>query len=158
MKIRPAQTKDLNQICSLFKETVRTICIKDYSKQQIEAWSSAADNKIKWQEKIETQISLVAEEDDKILGIGSLKGGNYIDLFYVHKDFQGIGIATRILQELENKSSINESILYSDVSKTAKSFFEKHGYITIKQQNAIVKNVSMINYRMEKNKSSLTSK
>jgi putative acetyltransferase len=154
MKIRLAQTKDLQQICSLFKETVRTICIKDYSDQQIEAWSSAAENKIRWREKLEIQIFLVAEEDDKILGFGSLENGNYIDLFYVHKDFQGIGIGTQLLHELENKSSVNESILYSDVSKTAKPFFEKHGYKAIKQQNVILKNVSMINFRMEKNKCS----
>jgi putative acetyltransferase len=152
MKIRPAQIKDLNQICSLFKETVRTICIKDYSDQQIEAWAFAADNKIKWERKLETQLFLVAEEDDKILGFGSLEDGNYIDLFYVHKDFQGKGIGTTLLKELENKASLNGSILYSDVSITAKPFFEKHGYKTIKKQNVLVKNISMTNYRMEKNK------
>jgi hypothetical protein len=58
MEIRIARIGDLNQICSLFKETVRTICIRDYSYQQIEAWSSASDNKIKWGKKPETQIFL----------------------------------------------------------------------------------------------------
>jgi putative acetyltransferase len=152
MKIRPAQSKDLNQICSLFKETIRTICVKDYSDQQIEAWASAADNKIKWERKLETQLFLVAEEEDKILGFASLEDCNYIDLFYVHKDFQGKGIGTTLLKELENKASLNGSILYSDVSITAKPFFEKQCYKTIKKQNVLVKDISMTNYRMEKNK------
>jgi putative acetyltransferase len=154
MEIRPAKIEDLDQICTLFKDTVSSICIKDYSFQQIEAQVSSADDKIKWLRKIETQIFLIAVENNIIVGFGSLEGGNYIDLLYVHKNYQGKGIATRLLQELENKSFESEKLLYSDVSKTAKPFFEKHDYKIVNQQNVIVKNVSMTNYRMEKNKGS----
>ena len=44
---------------------------------------------------------------DKIVGYGTLKEGNYIDLFYTPKDFQRQSIATQILSKLESKAKKN---------------------------------------------------
>ena len=70
---------------------------------------------------------------------------------FVHKDLQGQGIAKALLTEIENKASIQQNdLIYSDVSITAKGFFEKHGFDVEKQQMKKSKKKELINFRMTK--------
>ena len=54
-----------------------------------------------------------------------------IDILFVHKDYQGKGIATAICDRLE-KAVQNKVI--TNASITARAFFEKRGYKVIKEQ------------------------
>ena len=75
----------------------------------------------------------------------------YIDRLYVDKDFQGMGIATALLYELERraqKAQLSSFKTYSSI--TAKSFFEKQGY-KIEFENKVIRNgIAFMNYRMKK--------
>jgi len=74
----------------------------------------------------------------------------YLDRLYVHKDFQGQGIATIIADELEKYAQRRDIIITTEASITAKPFFEKRGYKTIKQQSVERKGQTLINFIMEK--------
>jgi putative acetyltransferase len=149
--IEDANQDDIAEIQQLFFETINMICKKDYTKEQIEAWSSAKDDDEKWLNKILNQYFLVARSNNKIVGFGSLQDNSYLDLLYVHKDYQKKDIAKRILLFLEKKAEINQAeMINADVSKTAKSFFEKNGYKIIKEQKKKIKNVSLPNFKMVK--------
>ena len=55
-----------------------------------------------------------------------MENNDYIDFLYVHKDYQRHGIADRLYFEIEKEAiKRNATILSSDVSETAKRFFEK---------------------------------
>jgi putative acetyltransferase len=70
---------------------------------------------------------------------------------FVHKDFQGLGIASDLLSEIEHQASEqNNQIIYSDVSITAKGFFEKKGFIVESQQLKKSKKKELVNFRMIK--------
>lgn len=80
-----------------------------------------------------------------------MKNGNYIDFFYIHKDFQRQGIADKILTELELEAIRQHSkMLTSDISITAKPFFEKKGFRVKAEQKNIRLGIELINYKMEK--------
>ncbi len=65
----------------------------------------------------------MAEESDVIIGFGDLDATGYLDRLYVHKDYQGIGVATTIASELENYAQENHiSIVTTNASITAKPF------------------------------------
>ena len=67
------------------------------------------------------------------------------------KIFNTGGVATLLLQEIFNTANeLNISKLQTDASITAKPFFEKHGFKTIQQQTVKIKDVELINYKMEK--------
>ena len=53
---RQALPEDLDNILLLFKETIETINAKDYSYEQIRAWSNGAYKKEKWLVKIKEQF------------------------------------------------------------------------------------------------------
>lgn len=70
---------------------------------------------------------------------------------YVHKDYQRLGIAEKLLNETEvyaRKLYLNK--IYSYVSKTAVPFFEKKGFIKTGEVINKVKNIEFINSVMTK--------
>ncbi|MBS7252743.1 GNAT family N-acetyltransferase [Flavobacterium branchiicola] len=151
MIFKKATISDLEEMQQLFVETIQSVCKNDYNPKQIEAWIYGVHNTERWIEVIETQFVLLAIIENQIVGFGTLKDGNYIDFFYIHKDFQRQGIADKILSELELEAKKhNSKIITSDISITAKPYFEKKGFIVKAEQKNIRLNVELINYKMEK--------
>lgn len=151
MNFRIAKQDDLAEMKQLFVDTIHSVCKDQYNESQLSAWSSSSQNDQRWQELISTQYVLIAELNDKIVGFASLKDGNYIDFFYVHKDFQRKGIAKELLLRIESEAaSYGTLVLTSDVSMTAKPFFEKNGFLVVKEQENLRKDVVLINYKMMK--------
>lgn len=149
--VRKGQINDLTELQKLFVDTITTICASDYDKQQIEAWTSSVENKKRWDEILTKQFILVAQDQDKIVGFATLDNGNYFDLLYVHKDYQRQGIAQRLLYDIEAEArQVKQPELTSDVSKTAKPFFEKNGFKTTEEQTNIRQGIKIINYKMIK--------
>ncbi|MCW5920294.1 GNAT family N-acetyltransferase [Arcticibacter sp. MXS-1] len=148
---RKGQLDDLKEMQKLFVDTITAICKTDYDSDQILAWISGVHNKQRWDDILTKQFVLVAQHADKIVGFATLDSGNYIDLFYVHKDHQRQGIAQRLLDEIETEAKrLKQTTLTSDVSITARPFFEKNDFNVLREQTVQVKNVSMTNYKMTK--------
>lgn len=150
-RIRPAIKSDVQEITQLFYDTIHTINSKDYTKEEIEDWSSWHNDTDKWVEKINEQYFIVALNEDTIVGFSSLAPDGYLDLMFVHKDFQYQGIATLLLQEIEYKAKqINLLSIYSEVSISAKPFFEKNGFIVENEQRKRSRNLELVNFKMRK--------
>jgi len=149
--ITEASSADIKEITQLFYDTIQVINSRDYPKDEIDDWSSWYKDIDKWAERVDEQYFIVAKLDDKVVGFSSLATDGYLDFMFVHKDFQGQGIAKALLTEIENKASIQQNdLIYSDVSITAKGFFEKHGFDVEKQQMKKSKKKELINFRMTK--------
>lgn len=149
--VRKGQIDDLTEMQKLFVDTITTICKTDYDEQQIEVWTSGIENKKRWQDILTKQFVLVAQQEDKIIGFATLDNGSYLDFLYVHKDHQRQGVAQRLLQDIETEvRRLKQTVLTSDVSKTAKSFFEKNNFKVLKEQVVNRKGVNLINYEMAK--------
>ena len=115
-----------------------------------------------------------------IIGFGDMDNTGYLDRLYVHKDYQGKGVATAICDRLEEdfrlsrKSFLQNSTAQKNVmpdnylqkentsekrkndtftthaSITARPFFEKRGYAVVKAQQVVRKGISIRNYIMRK--------
>ena len=53
----------------MFVDTISTICKDDYSPEQIKAWTSSIENTELWTDKLTSQHFLIAEIDNKIVGV-----------------------------------------------------------------------------------------
>lgn len=151
MDFRKATISDLTEMQEMYIETIKWVCKNDYSPLEIDAWISGLNNVERWLKVIHAQFVLLALIDDKIVGYGTLKDGNYIDFLCVHKDRQRQKIADKIFNELEAEArKENAKKITADVSITAKPFFEHKGFITKAEQKNIRLGVELINYKMEK--------
>ena len=152
---RHAAHNDLKEIQQLFVDTISNVCSRDYNEEQIKAWSSSVENTKRWIEMLDKQFFLLALFKGMIVGFGSLDKGNCVHLLFVHKDFQRQGVAESILARLEDEAWKSGAVeVTSNVSKTARPFFEKHHFKVIAEQRNLRNHVEIINYKMVKHFSS----
>lgn len=85
----------------MFYNIVYTINEKDYTKEQLNVWASGQIDLEKWNQSLQEYYSVVAVDDDIIVGFGDIDKTGYLDRLFVHADCQGKGIATAICNELE---------------------------------------------------------
>lgn len=70
---------------------------------------------------------------------------------FVHKDFQRIGIAKTLFNEMELYARTRRiKKLTSEVSITAINFFQKNRYIIVKEQKRKANKMFLTNYLVEK--------
>ncbi|MGH1285383.1 GNAT family N-acetyltransferase [Bacillus toyonensis] len=149
--IRTFQKEDLDQVLQLFYETVHTVNARDYNELQLQAWAPKRLDKERWLQPLEKNICYVADYRDVIVGFGDYNDEHYIDRLFTHKDYQGKGVASYILQKLEKEAvNLGHGDIYTEASITAKSFFERKGFICIKEQKKQHNGQIFINYVMKK--------
>ena len=150
MKIRTYTANDCNEIIALFFNTVHAINKNDYSTQQLNAWATGKVNKLEWHNSFLEHYTIVAEINGQIVGFGDLDN-SYLDRLYVHKDYQHQGIASAITDSLEQYGRQTHHIeITTHASITAKPFFEKRGYHTLKEQQVERNGVLLTNFVMKK--------
>ncbi len=155
LTLRLAAFEDLPSMRQLFRDTVLAISSNDYSITQLQAWASVWMNERRWAEKFSEQQFYLAELHDVLAGFSSITPGGYIDFLYIHKDHQRKGIASALLETMENYAGNNSlSLLSAEASITAYPFFIKHGFDPLKKQTVEVDKVSMVNYLVQKKLSS----
>lgn len=150
-KIRLYKEEDCIEIVNLFYNTVHGINKKDYTPGQLTAWAPYQSDYERWNSMLSKNYTIVTQRDGVITGFGDIDNTGYFDHLFVHKDYQGQGIATIIKQEIEKYAQNNNiSRITVAASITAKPFFEKHGYIVLKQQKVERNGQVLTNYFMEK--------
>jgi putative acetyltransferase len=150
--LRQATLADLPELKQLYRDTIATVCTGEYNAEQLAVWASSSEKTRRWVDLINNQFVLVAQKDGMITGFSSLLDNNYLDFMYVHKDYQRQGIAALLLTTLEaTAKQAGTTTLTSDISKTARPFFEKNGYIVIAEQVNVRQGLEIINYKMKKN-------
>ena len=148
--IREAQQTDTIALKELFQYTVLAVNSKDYSQAEVEDWASCGDDLSNIEEMIKTHYFIVAvNQQSQIVGFSSITSQGYLHSMFVHKDFQGKGIATMLLEEIE-RYAITAGIMRitSEVSLTARPFFEKKGYIVKEEQKRKANQLSLTNFWM----------
>ena len=133
MQLRKYTPSDCAQMAELFYQTVHSVNAQDYTREQLDAWAHR---------------TIVATESGKIVGFGDMDETGYLDRLYVHKDYQGQGIASAICDELERFAAGKTFTTHASI--TAKLFFQHRGYHVVRKQEVIRHGVALTNFVMEK--------
>ncbi len=150
--IRRLAAQDIPEMRKLFRATVLTVNSKDYTKEEVEDWASCGDSIEHWKELLAKNNYIGAlDGQGGIVGFSSMNAEGYLHSMFVHKDWQGKGVATLLLSEVEKiarRYGVHK--ISVEVSVTARPFFEKHGYKVVKEQKAKANRLYLTNYVMEK--------
>lgn len=151
MELRIYKRQDFPLLAELFYNTVHIVNAKDYNKAQLDVWASGNVEEKKWNKAFLENYTVVALINNIVVGFGDMDKKGYLDMLYVHKDFQGGGIGTAIVNELEkNAFSCGNSHFTTHASVTAKPFFEKRGYTALCENKVVRSGIELKNYIMEK--------
>jgi len=105
----------------------------------------------RFKKRIDTHYYLLVKIEDRLVGMASLDKSGYLDVIYVHHEYQGHGIASELLFKMEQRAKKDgHDVITSDVSITAKPFFLHKGYVVVKPQLILCRGVVLRNYNVMK--------
>lgn len=121
----------------------------DYSREQLDVWATRNTDINKWNKSFLENTTIIAETNNLIVGFGDIESNGYLDRLYVHRNFQRQGIATMIVDRLEEQVSVPTITTYSSI--TAKPFFTQRGYDVVRENSVIIDGIELTNFIMKKN-------
>ena len=149
MEIRQYQESDYLEIADLFHGSVHAIDNSEYSNEELEAWAPSPIDYSFWQQRLKNQKPFVAIENNIIVGFIELEPCGHIDCLYVHKEHQGSGVASQLMQyTLEIAKERGMSKLCVEASAVALPLFKKYGF-KVQQKNVVkLRGQLLTNYSM----------
>lgn len=151
MEFREYNNTDLHAVMDLFYVTVHEVNKNDYSEEQLDAIAPKDANEYHWEKSLEKNHTIVVEEDDKLIAFGNIGKTGYLDRLYVHPDYLRKGIASKLVEELEEYAKKHGSHVINVTSSiTSKAFFESKGYAVIEEQINERRGERLLRYLMEK--------
>ena len=152
LSCRKATFEDIPALRELFRETVTTVNRRDYTEEETADWASCMDGRARWEELIDGMYVVVATDaTGGIMGFAAINGEGYLHSMFVHKDCQRQGVATLLLGVMEKYArSKGIGVITSEVSITARPFFERKGYVVEKEQRVRANRLYMTNFKMRK--------
>jgi len=133
----------------LFTNTIHKTCNKDYTQSQLNAWANPNIDFEIWEEKVAKSKPYLAIIQNKLVGFVEFYE-DYIDCFYIHHQYQGIGVGKSLMEHvLAIAKNNNISKIKVDVSITAKPFFEKFGFKQVKMNHIKRCDEELINFSMQ---------
>lgn len=139
--LRPYRPEDCPVLAELFYQTVHGVCYRDYTPDQLDAWADGQVDLAAWDLSFQAHTTLVAEWDGVIAGFADLRQDGYLDRLYVHRDYQGRGIATTLLDALPGATLTHASL-------TARPFLERRGWQMVREQQVERHGVKLTNFVM----------
>jgi putative acetyltransferase len=138
-------------LAEIFRASIEELTGEDYSTAQQEAWASAADDEEEFGNRLAGALTLVATVEGQPVGFASLKGGDAVDMLYVHPEAAGQGVATMLYGALEKLAQGRGATrLTTDASDTALPFFERRGFQAQRRNTVVRAGEWLANTTMEK--------
>ncbi|WP_217533029.1 GNAT family N-acetyltransferase [Vibrio metschnikovii] len=151
IEIRKYQESDAHDLWVIFYHTVRNVNLRDYSQTQVEAWAPDGFSSEIWKRKMNLLSPFVAEIDGKIVGYSDLQENGLIDHFFCHHEHQGQGVGRQLMEHVLRMGELQGiTRFYSEVSITARPFYERFGFNVIQEQTIEVRGQKLCNFVMEK--------
>ncbi|MER8461988.1 GNAT family N-acetyltransferase [Mesorhizobium sp. M1396] len=133
INIRSSEIDDLPALSRLIFRTVETSYSGVYPPRAI-AFLKQFHSEEKVLQRIETGVTLVAEQGSQLIATASLDGQE-ITAVFVDPDRQRLGFGQLLMQDLEErarKNGLRETIL--SVSLPSKKFYERLGYQIVEER------------------------
>ena len=149
MKVRKIREGEEEELWELFYNTIHNVNIQDYTDAQIQAWAPDGFDRNVAINKLREIDPFVVIQDGKIIGYADIQPDGLIDHFFCHHEFQGQGVGSALFAAIDKEARDNGILeMYSNVSITARAFFEAMGFSVKKEQLIKMRDQELKYYRM----------
>lgn len=130
-EIRWARKEDWNQTVEMIWETFLKFEGKDYSEEGIRGFREFLTDGTLYNMFLNGEYPLaVAVMNQKMIGAGSLRNGNFLSLLFVEESYQKKGVGRALLASLCDylKTEAGEKFIHLAAAPSAIGFYEKLGF------------------------------
>ena len=133
--LRPMLPDDGPALAAIFAASIDELTGADYSPGQQAAWIASAESETAFGLRLQSLLTILATIDGDVVGFGSLKAPDTLEMLYVRPDAAGQGVATALCDAFEKiAQSRSASGLSVAASDTAQPFFAKRGYVALHRE------------------------
>ena len=151
LRVRPYRSEDLQAAIEVFQRAVHEVASRDYAPEEIDAWAPEPPDVAFWRERLASGNVWVCEVDGRVAGFTRVEDDGYVDLVFVHPDFQRRGVASALFAEvLAWASAKGVKCLFTESSRSARAFFEAKGFRVVRPQHVQRNRVQLENFVMER--------
>ncbi|GAA5122508.1 GNAT family N-acetyltransferase [Luteolibacter yonseiensis] len=152
--VRTYQNGDHHSIGRIYHEAIHRLACRDYTEEQLAAWAGREADRGKWsrdwQARCERKRPFVKVLDDRVVGFMELDPDGHIDCTFVDPDHAGQGVMDEIMAEVKREAlRLGLEKLYAEVSITARRFFERQGFVRVRDNTAVIGEIELANFIME---------
>jgi putative acetyltransferase len=129
---RPEDAQALAELChAAILETGR----RAYSAEQVQVWAMFTDDVVAFRERLKFGTTLIAEIDGAIAALAQLHPLDHIDLLYTSPRYQGRGLASALIAQLEAVAQANHvAEIITEASHLARPVFERAGFQVVERE------------------------
>lgn len=133
MEIRKYQPKDCISVMKLFFDIVRTSDTHQYPLAQLQHWASTGTDPDEWATSLAQHHTVVAKEDQKLVGFGAIAFNGHFNYLFVHPDYRRAGIASSMADTLETIAGEKAiGVVFIQLTNAVQPFFANRGYKVMK--------------------------
>jgi putative acetyltransferase len=152
--VRIYQHGDHHFIGRIYHEAIHRLACRDYTKEQLNAWAGSEPDSGRWnrdwQERCEKKRPFVKVLDGRVIGFIELDPDGHIDCTFVDPDYVGQGMMDEIMTEVKREAvRLGLPKLFAEVSITARKFFERQGFVWVRDNTAVIGEIELANFIME---------
>ncbi|UWQ77896.1 GNAT family N-acetyltransferase [Leisingera sp. S132] len=154
MQIREFRPKDAAALAQIFHAAVHGIGARDYSPEQLRAWSPEPAPAEVWASRAADgrRVFVAADgPEDQPQAFIELEMDGHINCFYCHPQAAGTGTGAALYERLEAEArSLGLRSLNVEASEAARRFFLRQGFAVETRREIERRGVALHNYRMIK--------
>ena len=133
--LRPMLPEDGPTLAAIFAASIDELTGADYSPGQQAAWIASAESETAFGLRLQGLLTVLATIDGDVVGFGSLKAPDTLEMLYIRPDAAGQGVATALCEAFEKiAQGRGASGLTVAASDTAQAFFAKRGYAALHRE------------------------
>ncbi|WP_380163941.1 GNAT family N-acetyltransferase [Jannaschia sp. R86511] len=114
----------------VFRAAVRRTALSHYTEAQVEAWAPDDVNLDRWARRRAEAWTVVAVDDDRVVGFADLTDGGELDMLFVHPDAARRGVAHALVATVTAEAS-RRGLRRVDVraSRVLQPLLERLGFV-----------------------------
>lgn len=145
---------DAQPTLNVFIRAVTVTAAGRYTPEQVAAWSGEGDSTRTledWHRRRSERATIVATVDEDVAGFSDVDIEGFIDMLFVSPDYGRMGVATRLLDEIERKARrVGASQISVHASLVLRPLLERLGFEVESELQPVIRGVALTSFRMVK--------